>query len=405
MPPKYLKKKEGTYAKCVIGEGSSKEPRKSVGGAAIIKLLDQAPAEPSPPPALALKKAGPKTKMSASLQPPASSLEPPMDTMDVDIDGEDDILLDPPRAEEKTLLALRQSYKRTRSNLSRVASHLEFIETCIDHEKTPRGLQVHVRCNALLTDLSNIKEKFANTKNMAEHEFTDSLKSHYTTAKSKLEKDLLGLNKEIDQQRKRATPQDREEHDQMFKKTEDNLAKQEKELDQRKKRKLDGLSRPPPTREERTGRRKPYNSSSTNNARPIYGSRPNYRGRQPNNNPGQSSTQAPRNNPIPPTPTNVVRNVQENQQPTAPLAQNIDLTTMTNMFNQLMQQAISRQQPAQLMPAFAPGPQQVAVPQRQPVQLRPPCAPGLQPPMLQAPGVNVQYRQPPPLSGLGQQGF
>lgn len=54
--------------------------------------------------------------------------------------------------EDKSLLSLRQQYKKTKTNIARVTSHLSYLQQCQEQQKTRKGLRVNVRCNALLAE-------------------------------------------------------------------------------------------------------------------------------------------------------------------------------------------------------------------------------------------------------------
>ena len=79
------------------------------------------------------------------------------------ISEEEDLLRETEEEEDKKLLSLRQTYKRTKSNLTKIRSHLAFIRDCKTLDKTPRGLRVEVTCNALLAELSTVKRRFDST--------------------------------------------------------------------------------------------------------------------------------------------------------------------------------------------------------------------------------------------------
>ncbi len=306
----------------------------------------------------------------------------------------DNILLEPaqPNGEQKTLLSLRQGYKRARCNLARVNSHLEFIQQCVHEEKTPRGLSVNVHCNAFLADLTTIKAKFKDVKLEAENEFTQSLIYHYRTVRDKLQKQITELESNMAIEKCRATSDEVKVHMEMMTKTKENVEKQEHRLEERKKRKMEGLNQPKEKRpkESRKNNREFRQNKTNERPRPP---RPNYKPsvnpRQPritrvNNEPQPLSTalEAPNYPAQPPMPNNAY------QQP-PPNGQVPQMTDLMNMIGQLLQQqqqAPRVQQPPTLLP-------------------QPPCAVGHQPPVLRAPQMSTIVGQPPPLSGYGHQGF
>lgn len=383
---------------------------------------------PAPSPALAATRVGPKTRESARInhtsnnstnerlatetvqemittdKEAANQLEATAMANEIDMLEEDDILLDQPakRPEKKTLLALRQAYKRTRCNLARVNSHLEFIYQCTHEEKTPKGLTVNVRCNALLADLTNIKEKFKETKLEAENEFTQSLNRHYKSVKMTLQKELEELERQIQEEEAQATSEELKIHQDMMTKTKENIEKQERRLEERKRKKIEDLLQP---KEKKQRESKKYSSSrDNNNTRPRGGprqARPNFRNKnyqkptqpQPRqSNAGsdtrrntttlQTTTQAPQ--PMQPAPN---YNPNPLGQVPAPHTQTQQLSSIINMLGQLIQQpSTMQQQPPTLLP-------------------HPPCSVGQQPPMLPVPQMSTVFGQPPQLSGHGLQGF
>ena len=250
---------------------------------------------------------------------------------------------------------------------------------------------MNVYCNALLADLTDIKLKFTETKQMAEHEFVEALKNHYIRVKEKLTRDLTEIEREITIEACKLTGPELESHTSLMKKTEDNVTKLVKELNERKKRKMEGLARPTNS-DRRDRRRKPYMTQNPHTNPP-----PNPRARETyqkgnsrpctNNRPAQSMAyNAQVNNPTIPmnshgmhtiapgaNTTKVYNTAPPPQAPT----QSIDLASLAGLFNQLLRQ----NQPATI--------------QQPPTLLNHPCAPGLQPPMLSAPGVNPQSGLPP----------
>ena len=151
--------------------------------------------------------------------------------------------------ERKTLLSLRQAYKRTSCNLIKVNSHIEFMRACIDQEKTPKGLQVNVRCNALLADLTMIRESFMETKLEAEYIFSENLHLHYKKVQGKLENEMVTLKRGMEDELKNANAYEKKIHKEMMEKTNDNVQRQEKQLQERKKRKPEELCHPTPKRQ------------------------------------------------------------------------------------------------------------------------------------------------------------
>lgn len=399
-----------------LGVGPIRETRSQ--GTAASKALD-------PSPALATKRIGPKTRESARINTtskektiPAGETSPiPMppestkstndhseqskktiEPEDITMDDEDALLMDPAenQQERKNLLSLRQSFKKNRCNLARVNSHLDFINQCMHNEKTPKGLTVNVHCNALLADLTTIKQKFKDTKEEAEYEFTESLNMHYKSVKKTLEKELTELERHIETEQTRATDAELKIHQEMMSKTRENIEKQEKRLEERKRKKIEVLSHP---KEKKPRESKDYDSSKSRyNNNPKGAPRPrrsDYRQRNyPKPNKPQSSitvnstemttiqTKATPPQPLMQNPSPYQQGPLPTPQPQAP-----QLSSIISMLGQLLQQPNAmQQQPPSLLPHT-------------------PCSVGQQPPALQVPQMSTVFGQPPQLSGYGHQGF
>ena len=123
---------------------------------------------------------------------------------------------EPTSQSSNSLLALRKAYKRSKSALVRVSSHLQFIEACSQQGKTPKGLTVNVRCSAYLADYSNVKAKFTETKGRAESEFSESLRLHYRTAAQRLDSEVQEIEKAMQDITKVSNKRDRDEHNMYF---------------------------------------------------------------------------------------------------------------------------------------------------------------------------------------------
>ncbi len=358
---------------------------------------------PSPAPALAPTGAGPKTSESAS---PAITLLPSED--------EDSILDEPPMEvetqEKKSLLALRQSYKKTKSNLDRAHSHLDFIQGCMDKEKVPRGLQVNVKCNALMADLTPIKEQFKETTKTAEKSYSTSLRGHYVAARNVLKNQVHDLEDQMKRELERASKEEKEMHTALMMKTKENLEKHQKTLEERKRKKLESLERPPSKRPRDT--RKKEDTDIRVQTRQRQGgsgtqyNRPYNRQDKRYNKPSvvqpqrrqQTSSDHNRPAPLPACPQMTQgplpacpQMTQGHQPPQMtqghqPQDSQADMSTIVTLLQRLIQNGNQGRQPPMLL-------------QQQP------CAVGPQPPQLQAPAVSVLARQPPPLLNQYQQGF
>ncbi len=101
------------------------------------------PTAPTPAPTLAHTEVGSQIARSAPEQDTAIVLDTEMTE-----EEEDNILgITNQATERKTLLSLRQQFKKTCTNMARVKSHLNFLAQCRNEEKIPRGLTVNVQCN------------------------------------------------------------------------------------------------------------------------------------------------------------------------------------------------------------------------------------------------------------------
>lgn len=74
---------------------------------------------------------------------------------------------------QKALLATRKKYEKIQSQIARVTSHEDFRKGFQYNSITPKGLQVKVKCDGLLPDYTNVREKFKYTSNMAENGIQD----------------------------------------------------------------------------------------------------------------------------------------------------------------------------------------------------------------------------------------
>ena len=107
----------------------------------------------------------------------------------------------------------------------------------------PKGLTVNVRCNALLAEITNIEDRFKDTKHESEYMFSESLRLHYQHMKTELEKDLVALENDMQDESTKATEEERELHQEMMDKTKVNIEKQQERLETKKRKILD-LTRP-----------------------------------------------------------------------------------------------------------------------------------------------------------------
>jgi len=363
------------------------------------------PALPPAPP-LAKTRAGTKTLESANQKitglAVATETNSTSDEEDILLEGEEEDSRATPMevqntiTEKKTLLAWRQAYKKTRCNLDRAKSHLEFIRTCMGNKRIPRGLQVKVQCNALLSDLTDVKSKFQCTRGMAEKEFIQALEEHYVKLLAQLERELIDVECNMALELRNAPENDRKSHETMMEKTRENIEKLGRTLEDTKKRKMEMLTRPQQKRprEDREPRKRDYHtqtkyprpdrpqqSRQAANKQPAAYKRPAaYKQPAANKQPAtnrQPAPQAEASHDPPPLMTS--------QPPMAQQSNTAELSTIASLLNQLIMQGSTQQQPPQLLQA--------------------PCAVGLQPPQLQPPTVSVMSGQPPQLPGHYQQVF
>lgn len=311
-------------------------------------------------PALATAGAGPKTKESASFIP----------------NPDDDILDDTPmdivqhNTEKKTLLAMRKDYKKTKCNYDKVCSHLQFISSCMTNGKIPKGLQIKVKCNALLKDHTKVNEKFENTKHRAEKDFTESLNDHYLATKYKLSEDIARLEALMDTELQEASPLEKETHNEMMIKTVENIQKQQLKLEERKKRKLEGLTQPPDKRRQVT-------RDETSKSNPRH-KQPPKTARQRHGGQGPKPAKTPRGQSSEATGSSSNSTLQTSQS---------DMATLATLLQRIMPPSqFSMQQPPQLLPSI-------------------PVPPGRQQPTLFAPGASALHGQQPPLPVQYMQGF
>jgi len=243
-------------------------------------------------PALALARTGeadPKINQSAArrLPEPPVSHKPPtereeLEVMDTDVNPEEEALLLQPTTESETrrqeiplleparapgasnggqpeastsggsdahlteagqaLLAARKRLRKLRSQIVRVKSHLDFCKECHRMNKVPKGLKVNVRCNALLADYSNVRQKFDQTKATAEHGFRDNLEEHYEVTLDRLQGEIRDVERAAEAALERATQEERAEHMERMTTMETAVGKEEKELEDTKRRKLTALT-------------------------------------------------------------------------------------------------------------------------------------------------------------------
>ena len=148
---------------------------------------------------------------------------------------------------EEALMHLRKRYKRSESQIMRTDSHLYFVQQCIAQNTTPKGLQVGIKCQAMMMDKTNVQEKFKDINTVAEEDYKESLKGHYQILKQGLtaeHEELLTLEEAL---LSKATPEVAENHRRLREVTDQNLLREKQKMDESKKRKVEALKNPPPS--------------------------------------------------------------------------------------------------------------------------------------------------------------
>ena len=147
--------------------------------------------------ALALDGAGPVTRSATTTKQ--------TDTVQDAQEALQELLMqtDPPATTEqaelpddKALLALRQKFKRTATDLTKVDSHRQFLTDCLQNDRIPKGLQVGTKCNALLSDYTDVQQKFKETTNRTQRELTSLLVDHYEQTFLRLSREKAEIQEE-----------------------------------------------------------------------------------------------------------------------------------------------------------------------------------------------------------------
>lgn len=58
-------------------------------------------------------------------------------------------------------------------------SHLAFVRDCLQNDLTPKGLQVNLKCQAMLAASTDIRTRFQATSRQVETSFKHHLEDHY----------------------------------------------------------------------------------------------------------------------------------------------------------------------------------------------------------------------------------
>ena len=241
---------------------TTKKTRNTTG---VVLLSGKGPTDPvepiAPAPTLASNPPGSKTKGSTSRKNSTEKKKEPlsrktpsattsttttMTTRNVNMESNDDDMLleDTPQTTgrstipDKTLLAMRQQYKKLQTNGTRIRSHLSFTKQCWRENKVPKGLQVNVKCYAFLQYLSNVQQKFHTTKTTAEESYSKALWEYYVSARTKVNVQLKDLEEAIALKLTQASMEERAEHEYLMAKTRHNVKKQEQRLQDIKQDKI-----------------------------------------------------------------------------------------------------------------------------------------------------------------------
>lgn len=299
----------------------------------------------------------------------------------------ENVLLGVPSSEgdqKKTLLSLRQTYKKTRCNLARTRSHLKFIKDCNRQGKIPKGLKVTNKCHAILKNETDVEIQFITAATQAECCFSQALLSHYVQIERKLDRDLRSTEQTMTSViQTPGDPEALEEHAEMLAKTIINIEKYEQELDRKKTAKSEKLAQP-------TTRQK------GNNPKKVPQNRAKGKGEFKRNNvfnsptahpPGPSKVTKTRPNP-PPQAT-----PEETQTPPPNMLSPAQMEQVKSIFSGLLY--------GQAAPPGIAGPSRPPPPQ--PPQAYDYCTGNQQPPPLFGYPGRPSTQQLPPLAGLGRQ--
>ncbi len=327
------------------------------------RAVPSSPEPIAPAPTLAQNEAGSEIERSAE------------DSTSMDSQTSDVEILLTPEEKDKSLLSLRQQYKKAKTNITRATSHLNFLQQCEEQQKTPKGLRVNVKCNALLADYTNVKDQFKTTKDNAEEEFKDYLKEHYDLLTVKLNEDLEMIEANMKSQLEKASPEAKKEHQDLMKKTSDNIAKHEERLQSRKKHKYDLLTDKEGTRQQDRRQNFQRRQDRFNGRGMPYNTRPKRQQRNTTPRPKPPTQPAPmETQPIPPPQFNVAQEMAE----------------MRSLLNKLL---------------LKPPPPPIQQPPQLPGMVNH-CPPMVQQhPSLLGPGGNILPGQHPSLVRQGQQYF
>ena len=207
--------------------------------------------------------------------------------MDIDVsvdDSHDDLLLgsanDRHREKKqdnlqtKRLLELRQSFRKTMSNLARAQSHLNFSLECEADRITPKGLRCNVHCHALMKETTTVELDFKNISEHAEGGYVSALTTHYASLVEKLTTEAAKIQEDMRNAVATANPAVAEIHNNLLRKTMENLDNLREKLDAKKTSKMNWIKNNP--HKEKT--RPPRGRGGGDRGRGGWGGERNQRG-------------------------------------------------------------------------------------------------------------------------------
>lgn len=170
-----------------------------------------------------------------------------------------------PSISEESLLNLRKKYHRTSSTLTQIQHHLAFIQECVTHDITPKGLQINIQPHAFLADKTDLKRQFSKIIQRAQASFLEILMVHYENLEETHKTELQKINQEISQVEPTIPDAMKKNHNELLQKTTSNIEKKKKLLSERATKKIEILR--DPSKQTRRPRRNQSNSSRPNRPR------------------------------------------------------------------------------------------------------------------------------------------
>lgn len=153
-------------------------------------------------------------------------------------DIENNNTIEPQPKSKPSLLELRKQFKKIYSSTNRAKSHHVFIKSCIEEKRIPIGLQIKTTCNAFRSKETDIETSFGRIIAEAENNLLLALEEHYGQILQDLEEELGTLNLDIDAVITRSTEDELTSHNELMKKTVENLQQSQKKRNDNKNKKL-----------------------------------------------------------------------------------------------------------------------------------------------------------------------